>query len=232
MTDVLWLGLADCSDDYKCQPTGEILFKGAIDSVTIKDSVFLHTKMGIFPRYDTQLMLSGNTFSNLLEEKAVQAGVFISLPLAAYNTTINVHHCMFQNQFHWNPVDSVSNLFMSALLIRLLPPPNYPGSSNDIKIHVHNTTFSDNERALTFQGLLENILITDCVFQSNIAMHAGAGILLLLFTKTPVQITNSTFHSNAAGHFRTKNVRPPGPYFRYVIFLNFSYSNKYHLNLF
>ena len=214
MSQVHYFGLADCSDDYKCASTGQILFRGFLKSVTIKDSNFLHSKIQVLSRFNVKLLLDGNTFSNILDEKAVQGGVFVQLHVDSHDTSIIIRNCVLENQFHWNPVDSASNIFESALLIRLFPQPGYNKTSNNVNIHIHNTTFRNNERGLTFQGLLENILITDCVFESNIAMHAGAGILLLVLTKTPIQITNCTFEDNASGSYRTNHVRPPGSYFR------------------
>lgn len=212
--NVTWLGRADCSDDYKCVPTGALQFKGYLSELHIQSSTLLHTKLGIMATTDVNVTLRHNLFGNVADEHAVQAGVFVALSTSGQNSTVTVDGCVFENQFHWNPVDSVSNIFMSALLVRLLPPPGFPISDNNVRVTVSNSTFRNNERALTFQGLLEHILIADCVFHGNVAMHAGAGILLLVFTMSPVHVSNCTFHGNAAGFFRHTNVRPPGSYFR------------------
>ncbi len=64
--------------------------------------------------------------------------------------------------------------------------------------------FEDNERALTLQGTLENVYVESSVSRSNIAMHAGAAILLL--TNRAAHVKNCTFDNNAAGNFRETEV--------------------------
>lgn len=215
MSNTHWLGLADCSDDYKCTPTGNVAFNGLLSTILIEDSIFLHTKLAIALSSDCVADIRQNVFSDRSGERAVQAGVFISMGITGQNSTINVYHNRFENQYHWNPVDSVSNIFMSALLIRFLPPTGYTLTfPNDAHVRIHNNTFDNNERAVTFQGFLENILITDSTFTNNVAMHAGAAILFIVFGSNPVQITNCTFQNNAAGFYRTMDVRAPGDYFR------------------
>lgn len=39
--------------------------------------------------------------------------------------------------------------------------------------------FDENERGLTFIGPFKRVYIEDCLFSNNVAMHAGAGMLML-----------------------------------------------------
>ena len=40
-------------------------------------------------------------------------------------------------------------------------------------------SFDENERGLTFIGPFQRVHVSDCQFSNNVAMHAGAGVLLL-----------------------------------------------------
>ena len=105
---------------------------------------------------EVQILLSRNTFRNFLNEKPDLGGLVISLPPKSQNTSMNIHHCVFENQFNWNPVAGMLNLMQSALFIRLGSVPTYPITENNMHIHIHNTTFHNNERALTLSGNLKS----------------------------------------------------------------------------
>jgi len=49
--------------------------------------------------------------------------------------------------------------------------------------------------------------ISDTSFNDNMAMHAGAAILLLTDATSTTYVTNCTFDTNAAGAFREEDIR-------------------------
>ena len=65
---------------------------------------------------------------------------------------------------------------------------------------LENCVFRNNERGITLVGPFKKLLIEKCYFIDNIAMHAGAGILVLIHTQ--MDIVNCTFVNNMAGKYR------------------------------
>ena len=62
--------------------------------------------------------------------------------------------------------------------------------------------FVNNERALTAVGYYEKLLVENCDFRRNMAMHAGAAILVLTTNDTELVVYACTFTENAAGRYR------------------------------
>lgn len=101
-------------------------------------------------------------------------------------------------------MDSVQNLSDAALYIYARSrETNDSAAPSNVTITIQSTLFADNERGLTLGGDLGPTYITGCVFSDNVAMHAGAGLLVLSNPNSPsVQVTRCTFSRNKAGRFR------------------------------
>jgi hypothetical protein len=80
-------------------------------------------------------------------------------------------------------------------------------SSSNVTVHIESSQFTNNERGFGILGLYRTVSVINCSFDGNIAMHAGAAILVHVDDRTPtVEIKRCTFRHNAAGHFRRHQV--------------------------
>ena len=206
-----WSGYTYCQGD-NCAPSGEVFIRGHYNAVNITGNIFSNTNLTVDLLSDSNVKLAANHLTNDRLQRPVESHIFIQLDIMANRSQICVEDSVFEHQYHWNPVESVMNIYESALLLRYISPQTVM-VPNNISVIIENCTFYNNERGLTFQGQFEHIRIRNCTFSSNVAMHAGAGILLL--TMKHAFIENSTFEHNAAGRYRKdKNVRSPGDYFK------------------
>lgn len=75
-------------------------------------------------------------------------------------------------------------------------------SKDRVRLSIERCLFADSERGLTLIGHFSDVIIADSVFSNHRAMHAGAGLLLLLnrgrWTR-PAVIRNCSFYGNIAG---------------------------------
>ena len=209
-----WLGHTDCEASGDCGPTGEIKVAGKFKRFAMTDTTLYHTKVDIIASTPVDITISDCLFGNLPGEIPVHGGATITLGnIDSGNVT--VEGCVFRDQFHRNPISSVMNIFEASLLIRLMSKGNrFDTDANNIIVNINNTIFENNERGLTLQGTIERVNIDNSIFRDNVAMHAGAGILLL--TNRSMVVTNCTFDNNAAGNFRLTEVRQPGDHFSVV----------------
>ncbi len=206
-----WRGNTDCTTTDKCIPTGELKCMGKFKHIHITNCNLYHTKLSIQAVGNTHILLSDCVLDGQVNETPVFGGNAIAM-FNADSSNVIVKRCIFKNQFHWNPIESVMNIFEASLLVRLMIHGGFAAAgTNNVTVMFSDTLFEHNERGLTFQGAIEHVIIDNCVFRSNIAMHAGAAILLL--TNRTATIKNSTFDSNAAGDFRVTRVRYPGDHF-------------------
>ncbi len=66
---------------------------------------------------------------------------------------------------------------------------------------IENCNFTHNERGLTIIGPYKTLELENSHFNSNVAMHAGSAILVLIDEKTHFVIDNCTFADNMAGRY-------------------------------
>ena len=209
-----WLGRTHCETGGDCGPTGEIKVAGKFKRFTMSDTHLRHTKVDLIASTPVDIRMTDCVFSNLPSEIPVHGGATITLGnIVRGNVTIE--RCVFRDQYHWNPIASVMNIFEASLLIRLMSKRNsFESDGNNITVEVLDTIFENNERGMTLQGTIEKVRVDNCVFKDNIAMHAGAGILIL--TNRSMTVSNSVFENNAAGNFRITQVRNEGDHFAVV----------------
>ncbi|ELU03046.1 hypothetical protein CAPTEDRAFT_186776 [Capitella teleta] len=212
MHDTDWYGHVFCGSAGNCSASGTLQIRGNYSRVLVHKSVMLHAFINVELRSDCNVTIDGLHLSKVEELRPVSAGVIISLSLRSQTSKVVLKNSVLEHQYHYSPIDSVMNIYMGTFLVRLLDPWGAPLPPNNVSVDVNNVTFFNNERAMTFQGELTNIYVRNSRFVHNIAMNAGAGILLL--TNKKLLIDNCNFTNNAAGHFRTSGVKPPGDYFR------------------
>ncbi len=207
-----WFGNIACEPFRNCVPSGNLYVGGKITSFDMYKTEMFHTLLKLTTISGGEITLSEVTFSNSPHLIPVHGGAKIALK-GVDNCTVRIIDCQFTNIYHWNPIYSVMNIFEASLLLRFQDNKGrfYSPVHNKIFVHVHNTLFENNERALTLQGNLETVKLENTIFRSNVAIHAGAAILVL--TNRTVHIVNSTFQDNAAGSFRATEVRHPGDHF-------------------
>ena len=120
-----------------------------------------------------------------------------------YYTRVRVRNSRFENHVNRSPVDSIRNLYFSSLMVR--GPRYLPNMTIDSVVEIVNTTFYNNERGLTLIGILAKTLVINCTFDTNVAMHAGAGVLYLTESEDNT-IDNCVFINNRAGSYRQTQV--------------------------
>lgn len=105
-----------------------------------------------------------------------------------------------------DPVESVQNLADAALYINVKPSESGRYNSR-VTVVIEASQFVDNERGLTLFGALSNTSVIDCEFSDNVAMHAGAGMLVLVDVNSPpIDARRCTFNRNKAGLYRPTKV--------------------------
>ena len=207
-----WFGNVVCEPSRNCAPSGQLYVGGKFPSIKIYKTEMYHTLLDIVVTAESVVTLSEVIFTNLPHLIPVHGGAKIALK-GVYSCNLTITDCKFQNIYHWNPIYSVMNIFEPSLLLRYQNSFGsfYGPDHNNITVTISNMLFENNERALTLQGNLENVRVQNSVFRSNIAIHAGAAILML--TNRTVHVYNCTFENNAAGSFRITEVRHPGDHF-------------------
>ena len=199
-----WLGYTACGQE-KCGPTGVLQAKGRFHAIHITNCKLFHTTMQMDLPDIEEIEIRNCEFNGQVQGEPVLTGNMIAL-LGLNGTTITVRDSVFRNNNNYNPIDSVMNIFEAGLLIRRNG--NHP---SNLTVYVINCLFDNNERGLAFQGAITEVIVENSVFRRNVAMHAGAAVLLL--TMKQLTMRNCTFDSNEAGGFRVTEVRYPGDHF-------------------
>ena len=104
-------------------------------------------------------------------------------------------------QVHPTREQSIINLYEAALWMKaaMVSRRNVTSTANVLVDRCH---FVGNERAMTLVGPFRSAAVYRSSFVANRAIHAGAGILVLVTKNTDVVVDNCTFVDNAAGQYR------------------------------
>ena len=201
-----WQGSVDENCTSQCAPTGHLQIYGTILYVTYEDTKFYHTKQQVTAGKYCEFYIRGSHFSNMPHMAVVHGGIYLTINDKHSLSVVRVYDSVFEDQIYSDPIQSIMNLYESALLVRAVDPPRSKHIASRVTVVASNTKFFNNERGLTFIGPFDYVNVTSCEFVDNIAMHAGAGILYLTDVKTPSYVTNCTFQTNAAGSYRPDKV--------------------------
>ena len=213
-----WIGGAFCVPGSSCNPIGELLVMGFFRVITLDDVQLLSTRTEFTIHANTTLLMNNSKVSSLPNFVPVLGRIRVAL-FGLYNSNITIKNSIFSDLYHWNPIDSVMNIFEASLLVRSMMTTAKGHAfdtrqENGIAVTIDNVIFTNSERGLTLQGAMDNVYILNSEFSSNIAMHAGAGMLVL--TDRHALVKNCTFQNNAAGNFRVTETRNPWDRFEVI----------------
>ena len=163
-------------------------------------------------RYN-HVTITDSLFSKKLRIESDIGGVNVTLPYS-YGYLF-VSDCIFEKQVHFDPVHSSINIEASALRIeakdysgrRLL---QFERPESNVTVLISNSVFRNNERAISVSRRYKDIRVHNCVFDTNVAMHAAAGLRLAMDYDIHMHVTDSHFRNNAAG-FNT-HIAIPGQF--------------------
>ena len=171
-----------------------------------QNSSFYHHQQE-FVTAKSNFVLSNIVFANFPTALSIAGGIYLTVHKSRHSKVL-IEDCLFKDQVSFDPINSIRNLFQAAFYIRAKRDAHEaPDPRSNTTIKVSKTRFIGNERGLTLIGSLNKPHIHDCIFDDNIAMHAGAGILFLVEPGVESYVTNCTFTSNAAGKYREENIK-------------------------
>ena len=203
ITSSFWIGTMDrnCNQSTnKCHPSSSIQIATGYLKIDYHNTTFLQTTQKFNGGYAGDMHISNCLVSNDMSRTPAHGTIYLTVD-GREDSTVIVEDSRFEHQFHFDPVNSVMNLYDAPVMIRSMTH-----RDSNASVDIRRNDFFDNERGLTFIADFRRIQISDCTFRNNIAMHAGAGILLLTEPHTKSYIYNSSFSSNAAGAFRPENI--------------------------
>lgn len=192
-------GHVECSPNGICVNTFLSNITCADVNLTVEDSQFHQTTLIVEGHWRTRVKVIGSLFSNKAKKLRFLGG--LHLTFSALNADIQLKNSIFEKQVHPNRVQSVINLYEAAIWLKasMVSPNNGTTTANAT---VQNCTFLDNERGITIVGPFQKLQIANSRFERNVAMHAGAAILILINKDTKAIIYDVTFIGNVAGKFR------------------------------
>jgi len=152
------------------------------------------------------LSVRNSTFSNVAGQTHTCGGLNIIVTEKNYVSAIEITDSRFEHQYFDDPIMGVRNLMDAALKINVFDHAGHVTAI--VSVFIQRSMFVDNERGLALFGLYNSIRIFSCTFDNNIAMHAGAGILVFTRKESNLaEIVDCTFLRNAAGAIRPAIIR-------------------------
>ena len=208
ITHSLWQSTIHCSEIGYCVPSSG-LYVDSHGSLRFHVSYteFLQQYVVIYLKSDADILFKHIHTSHDLYEAPLLGGLYIKLESpSAQRVRVTFHDSLFNNQHHWHPVSSVVNFYDGALILHVRNMTEIP--DDNITISIRNCTFFNNERAVVLRGSIQRAEITECTFDTNIAMHHGAAVNINITGNNRAILRNCTFANNAAGQVRVHNVEP------------------------
>ena len=196
ITKSIWYGRSHCDESRQCHNTVMNNLVCNRTEVTITKTQFYQTTFLVHSSSVTKVLVSDVLFGNHPDSAQYMGG--LHLTFGNRNAQILIRNSVFRDQLHPSRVRSVTNLFEAAIWLKSKPVGDY----NAAVTIIQNVNFTNNERGITIIGPFKDINIAESYFKHNIAMHAGAAILVLINTSTTLEIENCTFVDNAAGKYR------------------------------
>ena len=167
--------------------------------LSVLQSVFYQTTVIVVGKQTTKILVDGCLFSNLPGVLQFLGGLHFTF--SSFDAYVNISNSTFEKQVYPNRVQSVINLYDAAIWLKadIDETSNYRSRA---RAFVENCIFQDNERGITLVGVFHQLEILSSVFDKNIAMHAGAAMLVLINKQSQMIISKCTFRNNVAGKFR------------------------------
>ena len=145
------------------------------------------------------LRINGTRFSNDPRQVSVLGGLYISLKDSTPRSDVVVTDSVFERQVNGHPILSVLNMNKAALYLHAGSPST---NESGVNVRIQRVQFLNNERALTLRGPLHKVVIKNCLFTNNRAMHGGAAMYISANKYTTVLAVNCTFAHNEVGSVR------------------------------
>ena len=192
---------------HSCEEAG-ICYNHRINNITcsvteliVQDSVFYQTAIFVVSDEATSIHIGGSRFSNLPSQPRFLGGVHLTF--SADQASVVIRTSLFENQIHPTRILSVVNLYESAIWLKAETKSiGNRTAANNALVRIDSCRFVNNERALTTVGQYAALHVEHCVFRRNMAMHAGAAILVLTTNDTRLVVHACTFTENVAGRYR------------------------------
>lgn len=195
--DSTWYGTQMCNENGTCSNIQHSMLTCHFLNVTMQNVRFYQAQFIVENYGYTNVYVVDGLFSNAPNTTRALGGLHLSF--SAMNAFILIENSTFENQIHPTKVLSVINLYDSALWLKAAIQENMTARASAV---IRNCQFINNERGITIVGAFLELSIAGCLFQENMAMQAGAGILVLSHKATIVNITDCIFENNVAGSFR------------------------------
>ena len=196
ITRSLWLGRSLCDVNRHCFNTfmNNLVCNRTV--LTITNSSLYQTTFLVQSTNVTKVHIEDVIFSN--NDSFAQHMGGLHLTFGDLDADVFIRNSIFSNQLHPSRVKSVTNLFEAAIWLKSMGKRRTASA----RVVITNCTFSKNERGITIIGKYQLAQINNSTFNDNIAMHAGAALLVLVNESTTLVIDDCVFANNAAGKYR------------------------------
>ncbi|KAK2146048.1 hypothetical protein LSH36_637g01071 [Paralvinella palmiformis] len=156
---------------------------------------------------EAQIYVADSLFTNAENETQFLGG--LHLTFWSNNSRVVITNCTFRRLINPTRVQSVINIYDAAIWLKATVPlrRRLIVPTNPAIAMISDCTFFDNERGLTVVGIYKELYVVRSRFERNMAMHAGAGILILIDPRdenNTLYVTNCTFVGNVAGSYRNE----------------------------
>lgn len=212
--DSEFVGTVDDDCAVNCGTSTALDIRGSVVGLRLANSTFLHTSVVVHAQRALTVSVVGCSFDAVGGSKRrFLGGLLFNVDYdhqpQPQPSTIVVRGTTFENLLHNDPVLSVMNIVDAALLVRVNDLKSRrvtTGASCDVTVDVDGCRFGRGERGMTLVGPISYVRVANSVFDGNVAMHAGAGILFLTRPYAAADVVNCTFRNNAGGAFRSEQL--------------------------
>ena len=118
LTTSAWRGHTHCHQDV-CFPSNELHVSGDLGAVHVAANKFQQTSLEVLLTAESRVVFERNRMTGLDGQRPVQSGLSVVMAPHVKKTVVIVRHSVFLDQYHWNPLDSLMNLFSATLLMRV-----------------------------------------------------------------------------------------------------------------
>ena len=118
LSQSLWRGHTSCDKDL-CFPSDEFKVSGDITRIYMSDNTFRQTSVAMSLTAESRVVFERNVIMGSPEQHPVQSGLSLIIAPGVLEASVIVRHCIFRDQYNWNPIDGLMNLFSATLLMRV-----------------------------------------------------------------------------------------------------------------
>ena len=118
LSQCVWQGHTSCDNDL-CHPSGEFNMSGDITTICMTDNTFQQTSVAIMLTAASRVVFERNLVMGSPNQRPVESGLSLIVAPDVLDASVIVRHCIFRDQYNWNPIDGLVNLFSATLLMRV-----------------------------------------------------------------------------------------------------------------